>query len=180
MRYLILAIAVLPLAACSTSTYHTYETAPARPRAEAPAADVAAIDALLEDVYAVISGPVGSPREFDRMRSLFTPDARLSSIGPDGVSGGTVDDYIARSGPFLVERGFTERQLSRRIEVWGDLAHAWSSYEGTFTNPDGTPGSVRGINSFQFARIDGIWKVQSIFWQATGPGRALPTDMSGE
>lgn len=179
MRISILLIAVLPLAGCSTNTYNTYQAANVAPRAEAPA-DVAAIDALLKDVYAVISGPAGQPRDFDRMRSLFTPDARLSSITSNGIVGGTVDDYIARSGDFLVERGFAERQLSRRIEVWGDLAHAWSSYEGNFTRPDGTPGSVSGINSFQFARIDGVWKVQSIFWQATGPDRALPSDMSGE
>lgn len=177
LRRSLLALVALPLAACSTNTYNTYEAAP---RPTAPAADIAAIDRLLGDVYAVISGPIGSPRDFDRMRSLFTSDARLSSITANGIVGGTVDDYIVRSGSFLVERGFTERQLDRRIEVWGDLAHAWSSYEGTFTNPDGTVGTVRGINSFQFARVDGTWKVQSIFWQATGPGRALPTDMSGE
>lgn len=180
MRNLFLTIPVLSLAACSTNTYNTYQAVSAAPQPEAPASDIAAIDALIENVYAVISGPIGQPRDFDGMRSLFTPDARLSMITPQGVSGGTVDDYIARSGPFLVERGFTEHQLDRRVEVWGDLAHAWSSYAGTFTNPDGTPGSVRGINSFQFARIDGTWKVQSIFWQATGPGRALPSDMSGD
>ncbi len=180
MRSAILAAIALPLAACSANST-TYEAAPAATaRAAAPATDIAAIDALIENVYAVISGPAGEPRDFDRMRSYFTPDARLSAITPGGIVGGSVDDYIARSGNFLVQGGFTETQLARRIEIWGDLAHAWSSYHGTFTNPDGTPGSVRGINSFQLARVDGIWKVQSIFWQATGPGRALPSDMSGD
>lgn len=181
MRSLILAVVALPLAACSINNHRTYEAAPAHAvQTAAPAADIAAIDALIENVYAVISGPVGQPRDFDLMRSYFTPDARLSAITPGGIVGGSVDDYIARSENLLVQGGFTERQLARRIEVWGDLAHAWSSYEGTYTRPDGTPGLVRGINSFQLARVDGVWKVQSIFWQATGPGRALQSDLSGE
>jgi hypothetical protein len=152
----------------------------AKPVRIAPAKqDVAAIDAALDVVYAVISGPAGQPRDFARMKTLFTPDARLTAIGAKGLAGGTVDDYIARSGKFLVESGFTERALVNRIEVYGDLAHAWSSYQGTFVNADGSAGKVRGINSFQLVRQpDGRWLVQSIFWQAEAPGRPLPADMA--
>jgi ketosteroid isomerase-like protein len=170
--WLPLALGALALAGCAA----TSEAGPAR---IAPAqADVAAISAVLDDVYGVISGPVGQRRDFARMRTLFTPDARLTAIGPRGLSGGTLDDYVAKSGPFLVSSGFTERALVNRIEVYGDLAQAWSSYEGTFTAPDGKPGKVRGINSFQLMRDDdGRWLVQSIFWQAESPDRPLPADM---
>lgn len=148
---------------------------------DAHAHDRAAIERALADVYGAISGPVGEARDFERMKTLFTPDARLTAITANGLSGGTVEDYIARSGKFLVEQGFTERALASRIEIYGDLAHAWSSYEGIFTNTDGTPGKVRGINSFQLVRqSDGRWLVQSIFWQAEGPERPLPADMTGE
>ena len=142
--------------------------------------DLAAIDATIDAVYAVISGPVGQPRDFDRMRSLFMPDARLSSMTAAGLTGGTVEDYISRSGPALMQSGFTESELARRVETYGDIAHVWSSYRGTFTNADGTPGSVRGINSFQLARHDGRWKVQSIFWQAETSEFPLPPDMAGK
>jgi ketosteroid isomerase-like protein len=142
-------------------------------------ADTAAIEATVDAVYAIISGPVGQPRDFARMRTLFTPDARLTAIAPHGLRGGTLDDYIARSGPFLVEQGFTETALVNRIEVYGDLAQAWSSYRGRFTNRDGTPGEVEGINSFQLVRqADGRWLVQSILWQAATPGNPLPADMA--
>ncbi len=172
-RLLGLALAALTLGGCAASV--PPPTALAVP---APA-DVAAINAALDQVYGVISGPVGQPRDFARMKTLFTPDARLTAIGARGLSGGTLDDYIASSGPFLVSGGFTERALINRIEVFGDLAHAWSSYEGRFANADGTPGRVRGINSFQLVRQkDGRWLVQSIFWQAEGPGRPLPADMN--
>lgn len=145
------------------------------------AEDERAINDTLEAVYSAISGDVGEERDWDAMRALFTPEARLTAITADGPRGGTVEDYIERSGPFLVKNGFSERQLASRIEVFGDLGHAWSSYEGTFTQEDGTPGRVRGINSFQLARQpDGRWLVQSIFWQAEAPERPLPADMTGE
>jgi hypothetical protein len=173
MLRLAIALAAPALAGCTAAQEQP------RPGLVAPAAnDLTAINAALDGVYAVISGPVGQPRDFARMKTLFTPDARLTAIGSRGLSGGTVDDYVARSGSFLVSGGFTEKALVNRIEVYGDLAHAWSSYEGFFTNPDGTAGKVRGINSFQLVRqTDGRWLVQSIFWQAEAPDRPLPADM---
>ncbi len=45
-------------------------------------ADVGSIDAILSAVYDVISGPAGKKRDWDRMRSLFIPGARLIPTGP--------------------------------------------------------------------------------------------------
>src|SRR6202051_4349874 len=44
---------------------------------DAKPADVAAPDAILAATYDVISGPAGRERDWDRMRSLFYPGARL-------------------------------------------------------------------------------------------------------
>ncbi len=173
---LLIVATALALAGCSTSnTYNTYPEGAAG-RVEdnvTDPADIAAIDEAVAAVYAVISGPVGQERDFDAMRAMFAPDARLTALTPRGLRGGTVDDYISNSGPFLVKSGFTERELARRMEVYGDIAHVWSSYSGTF----GEGESVRGINSFQLVRTDGRWLVQSIFWQAESPDNPLPADM---
>lgn len=142
--------------------------------------DVSAIADTLDAVYAVISGPIGQRRDFERMKTLFTPDARLTAMTAQGLRGGSLDDYIARSGPFLVEQGFTEAALANRIEVYGDLAQAWSSYEGHFTTDDGAPGVVCGINSFQLVcQPGGRWLVESNLWQAETPQTPLPADMEG-
>ena len=178
------ALGLMALAGCTTTHEEnvvnqvTHNHYAASERVEQETAE--AIDTALNAVYAAISGPVGQDRDWDAMRALFTPDARLTAITPRGLMGGTVEDYIGRSGPVLVQSGFTERQLDRRLEVYGDLAHAWSSYEGHFTGTDGKPASVRGINSFQLVRqADGRWLVQSIFWQAETPDNPLPDDLSG-
>ena len=145
--------------------------------AAAPASksDLAGIDQAIRGVYEVISGPPGQKRDFDRMRSLFAPGATLKAIGPKGLHGGTLEDYISRNKDVLEKEGFTERELGRRTEVWGGLATAWSSYDGRTAS-----GSFheRGINSFQLVKIDGKWLIASILWQEETPQNPLPRDLS--
>jgi Domain of unknown function (DUF4440) len=140
------------------------------------AADLAGINRTIHDTYAVISGPAGQKRDFDKMRALFAPGALLRVITPKGIRGGTLDDYIAKSGPILEKEGFTEHELGRRTEVYGNLATVWSSYDGRTQS-----GSFheRGINSFQLVKVDGKWLVASILWQEEGTPVVfpLPSDM---
>ena len=79
-------------------------------------ADVASMDSIIAAVYDVISGPAGKKRDWDRMRSLFVPGARLIPTGPrpGGVYGSrvlTVDEYIERSSGFFEKEGFFENGL---------------------------------------------------------------------
>ena len=142
--------------------------------AAAPKADLAGIDAAIRGVYAVISGPPGQKRDFDKMRSLFAPGATLKAIGPKGLRGGSLEDYIGRNSAILEKEGFTERELGRRVELWGGLATAWSAYDGRTSN-----GSFheRGINSFQLVKVDGKWLVASILWQEETPDNPLPANL---
>jgi hypothetical protein len=148
--------------------------APAQP---ARTADLAAIDQAIRGVYEVISGPPGQKRDFDRMRTMFAPGARMKAIGPKGLRGGSVEDYITRNSAILAKEGFTERELGRRVELWGGLATAWSAYDGRTAN-----GSFheRGINSFQLVKVDGKWLVASILWQEETPAVPLPRDLIKE
>src|SRR5436309_12361196 len=62
-------------------------------------ADVSSVDSILAALYDVISGPAGKARDWDRMRSLFIPGARLMPTSlvrppgtkPDAPLTGTVD-----------------------------------------------------------------------------------------
>ena len=141
----------------------------------ANAADLGAIDQTIRGVYDVISGPPGQKRDFAKMRSLFVPGATMKAIGPKGVRGGSVEDYITRNAAILEKEGFTERELGRRVELWGNLATAWSSYDGRTLN-----GSFheRGINSIQLVKTDGKWLVASILWQEETPENPLPAELT--
>jgi len=138
-------------------------------------ADLAEIDRTVLAVYDVISGPPGQKRDFDRMRSLFAPGATMKAIGPKGLRGGTVEDYISRNSAILEKEGFTETELGHRVELWGNLATVWSSYDGRTAN-----GSFheRGINSFQLVKVDGKWLVASILWQEETPENPLPANLN--
>jgi hypothetical protein len=135
-------------------------------------ADVASVDAIMAAVYDVISGPAGQRRDWNRMRSLFTANARLMPHGARGLRSGGVEDYIATSGPLLEERGFIERELHRVTEQFGDVAHIFSTYEAR-QSADG-PVILRGVNSFQLVRHGGRWWIVSILWQAETPETPIP------
>ena len=130
--------------------------------------ETTAIEATIDALYAVISGPVGEPRECDAMRDLFMEGAAMGSVGagPDGHGRGrviTLDDYIERSGPWLVENGFTERATRTEIDQWGEIAYARSAYEGV----NGVTGEVFliGVNYITLFKVEGEWKVASILWR---------------
>jgi hypothetical protein len=151
--------------------------APARPAADPK--DVASMDAIIAALYDVISGPAGQKRNWDRMRSLFIDGARLIPTGrPQGSSTAvarvlTVEDYIARSGPMLEQNGFFERELSRKVERFGNVAHAFSTYDSKRTAQDATP-FARGINSIQLLYDGQRWWVVTIFWDSERPDNPIP------
>lgn len=167
-RFIMAGASALLLAGCAT-------TASAPVRVAASPADLAGIDAAIDGVYAVISGPAGQPRDWDAMRAMFTPGAKLQATTPKGLWGGSVQNYIDKSGPVLIKDGFHETELARRVEVYGNIAHVWSSYHGM---TDDKTIDIRGINSFQLVRqADGRWLVDSILWQPESKTIPLPADM---
>ncbi len=143
---------------------------PARP------ADVESIDAIIAALYDVISGPVGQARDWNRMRSLFVPGGRLMPSGPRPTGGVglrllEVNDYIAVSGSTLERMGFREREIARRTERYGHIAHVFSTYEGRM-EADGN--TIRGINSIQLLNDGTRWWVISVYWEAETPQNPLP------
>lgn len=146
----------------------------------AAAADVQSIDAVMKAVYDVISGPAGQPRDWDRMRSLFVPGARLIPVGRNasGQVGHNVTDvegFISRSDPYFQENGFFEREIARRVERFGHIAHAFSTYESYHNTEDAEP-FVRGINSFQLYYDDERWWIVTIYWEAESPDLPIPKE----
>ena len=143
--------------------------------AAAPA-DVDSIESITAALYEVISGPVGKARDWNRMRSLFIPGGRLMPVGPRKTGEVAmrlldVNDYIAVSGDLLVSSGFTERELSRRVERFGHIAHVFSTYEGAMEKD---PKPMRGINSIQLMNDGTRWWIVAVMWEDEHAGVSLP------
>jgi hypothetical protein len=156
----------------------TAPTAPAGGPVVANAADVSSIDATIGALYDVISGPAGRKRDWDRMRSLFIPGARLIPTGPRPTGGYgarvlTVDEYIERASGFFEKEGFYEREVARTAEQFGQIVHAFSTYESRHAPDDAKP-FQRGINSIQLMNDGKRWWVVTIFWQGEDEKTPLP------
>ncbi|MGE3175093.1 MAG: hypothetical protein AB7O97_20870 [Planctomycetota bacterium] len=178
--------ALVPLAAAVLYTLAPFPTTSQDPQpAKAPAAapkadpaDTASIEAITAALYDVISGPAGQARDWDRMRSLFHPDARLVPM-QKGRDGGmrarvmTPEDYIRTSGPFLETNGFFEQEIARRVDAFGDVAHVFSTYEGRKAAGDAEP-FLRGINSIQLVRQQDRWWVLQILWEQEHDAGPIP------
>lgn len=151
---------------------------PAAPAAKAE--DVSSPDAIIAALYDVISGPVGHKRDWDRFRSLFAPGARLIPTARNPQTGEfrtvTLDPegYITRTSALLEQSGFVEKEIARRTERFGNILHAFSTYEGRRA-ADPAP-FVRGINSIQLLFDGQRWWVVSVFWQAESPDNPLPKE----
>ncbi|MDP6537387.1 MAG: hypothetical protein QGG02_13850 [Gammaproteobacteria bacterium] len=150
---------------------------------QADADDVDTIDAILAAVYAVISGDAGEVRDWNRFLSLFSEGATLSMV-VQGDSGKferlimTPESYIERSGSSLERNGFHEVEFHRITEQFGQIAHAFSSYESRRTQSDREP-FARGINSFQLMHDGERWWVVSIYWQSEAPDNMIPAKYGG-
>jgi hypothetical protein len=136
--------------------------------------DKVAIGAVVDEMYAMISGPAG-PRDWARQASCFHPDARQMRTGVDGdgvpwIKIMSPAQYQADVSPFFATTSFFEVEMARRIEVLGNMAHVWSLYEARQAPDDTTP-ERRGINSIQlFKGADGAWKIVSMIWDNERPG----------
>lgn len=143
------------------------------------AADVASMDAILAALYDVISGPADAERDWDRMRSLFFPGARLIPTGPQREGSGnaarvwTVEEYIERAGPQLMQNGFWETEIARTTERFGAVAHVFSTYESRIETPDSDP-VMRGINSIQLFDDGNRWWILSVLWDNERPDQPIP------
>ena len=140
--------------------------------------DVKSPDAIVAAVYNVISGGKGQTRDWDRMRSLFIPDARLipSSTGKDGHTDAiilTVDGYIARSNARMTSDGFFEHSIHNETQQFGNIVQIWSTYESRHDPADPQP-FARGINSFQLLKDGDRYWVVNIFWDSETPTKPIP------
>jgi hypothetical protein len=152
------------------------------PAPAAKPADVATIESTIAALYEVISGPPGK-RDWDRFRSLFIPGARLIPTGrsPSGEVASRVltpEEYVQRSAPRVETNGFFEREISHRTEVFGNIAHVFSTYESRHNKDDAKP-FQRGINSMQLMNDGKRWWIVTIFWQGEDEKNPLPEKYLG-
>lgn len=131
--------------------------------------DVASIESIIARDYALISGLADEPRDWERMRTLFAPGARLIPIernnNDEVIANVMTFDEFARSRAKLLAAGdFYEWETAREERSEGRMAHVWSSYQAART--PGGEAIRRGVNSIQLWNDGSRWWILSITWDA--------------
>jgi hypothetical protein len=184
-------VGVLLLAGCSevwaqepqTSQQPEATVAPAgdAPAAGARLADVLSIEAIVKAFYDTVSGPAGTPRQWERARALFLPGARVVSIG---VAEGETDprakaidhqQFMDESDAAMVRDGFYEKETNRVVRRFGNVAHVFSTFE-TRQSSDG-PVKQRGVNSLDLFFDGTRWWIAATLWDVERLGNPIPDSL---
>jgi len=166
---------------------HAPAPAPAKEVAPAPAAppearpeDVKSLDAIIKACYYWTAGPIGKARDWDRLRSLFVNEARMIPVrhavhgqGGNELLTMPVDGYIQLNKNYFEKGGFFEKEVARRSEQFGNIAHVWSTYESRRSEKDPQP-YVRGVYSIQLAFDGTRWFMINVMWDTEQEGVTLP------
>ena len=140
--------------------------------------DLDEISAVIDEMYAMISGPAG-PRDWSRQANCFHPEARQirTWLDEDGRPACKImgpEEYSRDTAPFFAEHDFYEVEIGRRIDLFGNMAHAWSAYEARRAPDDAAP-ERRGINSIQLFRDpERGWRIIAMIWDNERQGVEIP------
>jgi hypothetical protein len=147
---------------------------------EAKADDLSTLDGIINALYDSISGPAGEARDGERFRSLFLEGARLvrTALGEDGPASAVVmgvDEYLRAANEYFEANGFYEREVARRVDRFGHVTHALSTYESRRDAADPAP-FARGVNSIQLFHDGRRYHVVTIFWDFERPDNPIPAE----
>ena len=134
------------------------------------------IDALTSELYHAICFDVGDNPPVERLKEIFIPTANMIRNDGDLTEIMTVNDFIKSFTERIADgtiKSFYEGELNHITEIFGTIAHRFSTYETKFdlTNPE--PFSI-GINSIQYIKIRKNWKISSIVWNNQTDTNKIP------
>jgi hypothetical protein len=179
IRVLLASLSVSPwlhTAAQSIPSATAAATVPARP------SDVASVDAIINALYDANTVLVDQKRDADRFRSLFVPGGRLMPTAGSGsakriIRIQTVEDYVRQASSGPPRHGFSEREIARTTEAFGNIVQAFSTYEthrdSTDTHP--IPRRQPGIQLFNDGGVR--WWVVGVLWDNERPSAIPPEFM---
>lgn len=126
------------------------------------------IQALINELYALISGPGDQPRDWDRQRELFLPGTRMirtrvDADGPPEPEILRLEDYGENYHQLMGGRDFYEIEVENTIQIFGQIAQVFSVYEA-FSDPEHRQRLKRGVNVIQLYKLGDAWKITAMAW----------------
>jgi hypothetical protein len=148
--------------------------------------DGSSVEAIVVALYASVSHGPDSEPNWNRLRALFLPGAIMAPPKrPDAESVTVLDAagfeervrrYIAGRRERGERLGFTEREISRRENRFGDVCQVFSTYE-TLWSPRERPPFSRGVHSIQLVSDGHRWWIASLAWDVERPDQPIPAEL---
>lgn len=129
--------------------------------------DYSNIDSVIDTMFSVISGAAGEPRDWELLRSLYHPQARLM-VAPNAGQEAlplrvmSVEEFIQRVDAIFQKESFWEREVKRKTEYFGRIAQVMCDYESL--HDLNQPPFTSGRKSMQLFHDGTRWWIVSAIW----------------
>jgi hypothetical protein len=138
--------------------------------------DLADLARLMHRFLRAVSFEKGQQPAYVELRDLFVEGGTLIRAISAEPEISTVDEFI-RPRQEMVDSGalewFEEVEVADITEIFGNVAHRFSTYEKRGTM-NGTAIDARGAISTQFVRTPDGWRMSAMAWDDERPGLSLP------
>lgn len=134
------------------------------------------LKALTDEFFRAVSFEKGQRPAYAGIRELFIEGGRLIKSSSELPEISSVDEFIA-SRQRMFDSGaltsFEEVETAETTEVFGNIAHRFSTYQKRGTmHEEAIEGA--GIISTQFIRTASGWRMSSMAWDDERPGLVIP------
>ncbi|WP_019671465.1 hypothetical protein [Eudoraea adriatica] len=151
---------------------------------------VQTIESTIQTAYDCLAGEQGDERNWELYRFLYHPNSQMIRFENDFVDGEirpqymSPYDFTASIGKYMEKvkkTGFYEREIHKITEVYGHIAHVWSTCE-SFTSKkdmDNNNPYVRNVHSFQLAYYQERWWIINLYWYKETDEFPIPKEFLG-
>jgi hypothetical protein len=139
-------------------------------------------DQIINDLYELVSFGPDSKLDWDQVRILFHPEAKIVlRTSKEATTVFDVDGFIKDFDDFaknekVQQNGFQEKILKKKETTFGNISHFLVLYEASFPGLDYPP--QQGIDSFHLIKTDRGWKIISIVNEIVTPESELPEQLN--
>lgn len=124
------------------------------------------IGSIIETLYDSICGKSGQGPDWDKLRELFIPGARIyradvSKAGCSQAGAGYIEEIIETISGSFEDNCFTAMELARHTDTSGNFAKVLSTYEVRYRPEDSKP-FRRGKNRIQLYHDGRRWRIMSM------------------
>lgn len=137
-------------------------------------------EALVGDIYSVVSSRAGEPVDWEKVRSMFIDEAVvILRTSRDKSTQFTADGFIQDfkdfyENPAVKASGFEEKILSMKTMAYKDIAFIATVYSAAITGSERPP--TRGVDLWLLHKKDGLWKIASVVNEVIPAGEELPDE----